>query len=181
MVTPHLTIKDIPMVVVNHTYKEIGLYPKDILSGGTGIYYSSDNIFIIGRQQEKDGQDLTGYNFIINVEKSRFVREKSKIPIEVSFEGGISRWSGLLDMALESGHIIKPSNGWYQKVDMNTGEIIDGKYRQKDTNTKEFWQPVLNDETFISWITKRYSISSVDGIMRDEISEQDIDAAYKKV
>jgi RecA/RadA recombinase len=35
MVTPHLTIKDIPMVVVNHTYKEIGLYPKDILSGGT--------------------------------------------------------------------------------------------------------------------------------------------------
>jgi RecA/RadA recombinase len=181
MVTPHLTIKDIPMVVVNHTYKEIGLYPKDILSGGTGIYYSSDNIFIIGRQQEKDGQDLTGYNFIINVEKSRFVREKSKIPIEVSFEGGISRWSGLLDMALESGHIIKPSNGWYQKVDMNTGEIIDGKYRQKDTNTKEFWQPVLNDETFISWITKRYSISSVDGIMRDEISEQDINAAYKEV
>jgi RecA/RadA recombinase len=181
MVTPHLTIKDIPMVVVNHTYKEIGLYPKDILSGGTGIYYSSDNIFIIGRQQEKDGQDLTGYNFIINVEKSRFVREKSKIPIEVSFEGGISRWSGLLDMALESGHIIKPSNGWYQKVDMNTGEIIDGKYRQKDTNTKEFWQPVLNDETFISWITKRYSISSVDGIMRDELSEQDIDAAYKEV
>ena len=25
MVTPHLTIKDIPMVVVNHTYKEIGM------------------------------------------------------------------------------------------------------------------------------------------------------------
>jgi hypothetical protein len=64
---------------------------------------------------------------------------------------------------------------------MNTGEIIDGKYRQKDTNTKEFWQPVLNDETFNSWITKRYSISSVDGIMRDELSEQDIDAAYKEV
>ena len=178
MVTPHLTIKDIPMVVVNHTYKEIGLYPKDILSGGTGIYYSSDNIFIIGRQQEKDGQELTRYNFIINVEKSRFVREKSKIPIEVSFEGGISRWSGLLDMALESGHIIKPSNGWYQKVDMSTGEVIDGKYRQKDTNTKEFWQSVLNDETFNSWITKRYSISSVDGIMRDEINEQDIEEVY---
>lgn len=34
MVTPHLTMKDIPMVVVNHTYKEIGLYPKDIVGGG---------------------------------------------------------------------------------------------------------------------------------------------------
>ncbi len=81
MCTPHLTIKDIPMVVVNHTYKEIGMFPKDIVSGGTGIYYSADNIFIIGRQQEKDADGLTGYNFIINVEKSRFVREKSKIPV----------------------------------------------------------------------------------------------------
>ena len=36
MVTPHLTLKDIPMVVVNHTYKEIGMYPKDIVGGGTG-------------------------------------------------------------------------------------------------------------------------------------------------
>lgn len=34
MVTPHLTLKDIPCVVVNHTYKEIGLYPKDIVGGG---------------------------------------------------------------------------------------------------------------------------------------------------
>ena len=41
MVTPHLTIKDIPMVVVNHTYKEIGMFPKDIVGGGTGSYYSS--------------------------------------------------------------------------------------------------------------------------------------------
>jgi RecA/RadA recombinase len=75
MVTPHLNIKDIPMVVVNHTYQEIGLFPKQIVSGGTGIYYSADNIFIIGRQQEKEGTDVIGYNFIVNVEKSRFVRK----------------------------------------------------------------------------------------------------------
>ena len=72
MVTPHLTIKDIPMVVVNHTYSEIGLFPKQIVSGGTGLYYSADNIFIIGRQQEKEGTEVIGYNFIVNVEKSRF-------------------------------------------------------------------------------------------------------------
>jgi len=34
MVTPHLTMKDIPMIVVNHTYKEIGMFPKDIVGGG---------------------------------------------------------------------------------------------------------------------------------------------------
>ena len=76
MVTPHLNIKDISMVVVNHTYKEIGMFPKDIVGGGTGSYYSADNIYIIGRQQEKDGTEVVGYNFIINVEKSRYVKEK---------------------------------------------------------------------------------------------------------
>jgi RecA/RadA recombinase len=154
MCTPHLTMKDIPMVVVNHTYKEIGLYPKDIVSGGTGIYYSASNIFIIGRQQEKGTDGITGYNFIINVEKSRFVREKSKIPVEVSFEGGISTWSGLLDVALESGHVIKPSNGWYQKKNE------DPKYRINDTYTKEFWMPILKDTTFQEWIKTRYAIST---------------------
>jgi RecA/RadA recombinase len=49
MSTPYLAMKNIPMIAINHTYKEIGLFPKDIVSGGTGIYYSADNIWIIGR------------------------------------------------------------------------------------------------------------------------------------
>jgi RecA/RadA recombinase len=162
MVTPHLTIKDIPMVVVNHTYQEIGLFPKQIVSGGTGIYYSADNIFIIGRQQEKEGTDVIGYNFIVNVEKSRFVREKSKIPIEVTFEGGISTWSGLLDVAIDGKFVVKPSNGWYSKVDMKTGEVEDKKYRVKDTYTKEFWMPILQSKAFRDYIEGRYKMASID-------------------
>ena len=162
MVTPHLTIKDIPMVVVNHTYSEIGLFPKQIVSGGTGIYYSADNIFIIGRQQEKEGTDVIGYNFIVNVEKSRFVREKSKIPIEVTFEGGISTWSGLLDVAIDGKFVVKPSNGWYSKVDMKTGEVEDKKYRVKDTYTKEFWMSILQSKAFRDYIEGRYKMASID-------------------
>ena len=158
MVTPHLNLKDIPMVVVNHTYKEIGMFPKDIVGGGTGSYYSADNIFIIGRQQEKDGTEIVGYNFIINVEKSRYVKEKSKIPVSVSFDGGISKWSGLLDIALESGHVSKPSNGWYAKVDKETGEIGD-KHRLDATQTEEFWSDILEDESFQEYVRKKYEIA----------------------
>jgi RecA/RadA recombinase len=158
MVTPHLTIKDIPMVVVNHTYKEMAMYPKDIVSGGTGSYYSADNIFIIGRQQEKDGQEIVGYNFIINVEKSRYVKEKSKIPITVSFNGGISRWSGLLDVALLSGHVIKPSAGWYQRVDRSSGEVVEKKYRIDDTDTRDFWHPILLCPIFRKFIEEKYTV-----------------------
>ena len=174
MVTPHLTLKDIPMVVVNHTYKEIGLYPKDIVSGGTGVYYSADNIYIIGRQQDKDGTELVGYNFIINVEKSRYVKEKSKIPIEVSFEGGISKWSGLLDVALECGLVIKPSNGWYSK----RGE--EQKYRLKDTYTKDFWLPIITQKEFSDFILSKYQISSSD-LIGSDITDDDLEDEYEKV
>ena len=162
MVTPHLNLKDIPMVVVNHTYMEIGMFPKAIVGGGTGSYYSADNIFIIGRQQEKEGTEVVGYNFIINVEKSRYVKEKSKIPVTVSFDGGISRWSGLLDIAIESGHVIKPSNGWYSKVDQDTGEVEDKKYRLKDTDTKDFWMSIITSKSFQTYVEEKYRVAAAE-------------------
>jgi RecA/RadA recombinase len=158
MVTPHLTLKDIPMVVVNHTYKEIGMFPKDIVGGGTGSYYSADNIYILGRQQEKDGTEITGYNFIINVEKSRYVKEKSKIPISVAFEGGINKYSGLLDLLVEGNFVSKPSPGWYAKVDQKTGELGEKK-RFTDTQTAEFMEPFLADKKFKEFINQKYGIA----------------------
>jgi RecA/RadA recombinase len=171
MVTPHLTMKDIPLVVVNHTYKEIGLYPKDIVGGGTGSYYSADNIFILGRQQEKEGTEITGYNFIINVEKSRYVKEKSKIPVSVSFDGGLSKWSGLLDLALESKHVVKPSNGWYAKCDPSTGEVEDKKYRLKETENKDFWMPILTNKSFYDFVKNKYSLTQGEMIQTDELDK----------
>jgi RecA/RadA recombinase len=176
MVTPHLNLKDIPMIVVNHTYKEIGLYPKDIVGGGTGSYYSADNIYIIGRQQEKDGTEIVGYNFIINVEKSRYVKEKSKIPVSVSFDGGISKWSGLLDIALESGHVAKPSNGWYAKVDRETGEIGD-KVRLADTQTAEFMDPILKDVEFQKFVQQKYEIAYGNIMGENPILEEETEDA----
>ena len=161
MVTPHLTLKDIPMVVVNHTYMEIGMFPKAIVGGGTGSYYSADNIYILGRQQEKDGADLVGYNYIINVEKSRYVREKARIPVTVRFDGGISKYSGLLDMALESGHVIKPSNGWYSRVNTDTGEVEAKKWRLADTDSAEFWSSILEQTSFKDWVRENYSFGAI--------------------
>jgi RecA/RadA recombinase len=176
MVTPHLTMKNIPMVVVNHTYKTLELYSKDVVGGGTGSYYSADNIFILGRQQEKDGTELLGYSFIINVEKSRHTREKSKIPVTVKFDGGISKWSGLLDMALEAKVVVKPSNGWYSRVDPETGEVEEKKFRIKDTDTKEFWLPILMAPGFQNWVKDNYQVSS--GPL---MSDEDIDAELEAI
>ena len=162
MVTPHLNLKDIPLVAVNHTYKEIGLYPKDIVSGGTGAYYSADAIWIIGRQQEKEGKDIAGYHFIINIEKSRHVREKSKIPVTVTFEGGISKWSGLMDVAESGGYIVKPKMGWYEAVDPKTGEVLcDKMMRAKEiVDNKEFWLMMFEKTDLSTYIKEKYTMAS---------------------
>lgn len=175
MVTPHLTLKDIPMVVVNHTYKEIGLYPKDIVGGGTGSYYSADNIYILGRQQEKEGTEVIGYSFIINVEKSRYVREKSKIPVTVTFEGGVNKYSGLLDIALETGHVTKPNVGWYSKVNVETGEIEDKRWRLKDTQCAEFWDEILESQSFKDAVEAKYKFASVFHDNNTEEGDEDED------
>ena len=158
MTTPYLNMKDIPLIAVNHTYMEIGLFPKAVVSGGTGIYYSADNIWILGRQQDKVGTEIKGYHFIINVEKSRYVKEKSKIPISVSWDGGVQSYSGLLDVAMSGNYVAKPSNGWYCRVDRSTGELVDPKVREKDTLTEEFWTPILEETDFKSYIQEKFMI-----------------------
>ena len=173
MCTPYLAMKNIPLLAVNHTYKEIGLFPKDIVGGGTGIYYSADTIWILGRRQEKQGTEVVGYDFIINVEKSRYVKEKSKIPISVSWEGGVQQYSGLLDVALAGNYVTKPSNGWYCRVDTSTGELLDPKVRLKETLNAEFWEPIFEFTDFKDFLTKQYKIGLPTQIDPDKIVEYD--------
>ena len=168
MATPYLRMKNIPMLAINHTYKEIGLFPKDIVSGGTGIMYSADNVWILGRRQNKKGTEVTGYDFIINVEKSRYVREKSKVPVSVSWDGGVQRYSGLLDLAIAGGFVIKPSNGWYVRVNKSTGEMVGSKLREAETMTEEFWTPILEETDFKEFIRQGYQIGG-------EIAEIELD------
>jgi len=173
MTTPYLNMKDIPLIAVNHTYMEIGLFPKAVVSGGTGIYYSADNIWILGRQQDKEGTEIKGYHFVINVEKSRYVKEKSKIPISVSWEGGVQKWSGLLDVALQGQYVAKPSNGWYCRVSRETGELLEPKVRAKETLEEKFWKPIFEETDFANYLKNRYSILKEKGIEDGDQSEQE--------
>ena len=171
MTTPYLAMKDIPLLAVNHTYQEMGLFPKAIVSGGTGIYYSADNIWILGRQQEKKGTDIVGYHFVINVEKSRYVKEKSKIPITVNWEGGVQKWSGLTEVGIAGGYVRKPSAGWYEAIDPKTGEVLSGKVRMDGTLKEEFWQTLFNNTDFKDFIQKQYSIGHESLVDMEDIVE----------
>lgn len=163
MITPYLTKFNIPMLCINHIYSEIGLYPKDIVSGGTGWKYSSHSVFIMGKRQIKDGTDLQGFEFIMKADKSRYIKEKTAIPITVTFEGGISKWSGLMDVALATGHVTKPKNGWYTRPKYD----VDKNWRMAATNSEEFWQPLLDDDGFKKSVESMFSLTAKKSLVVD--------------
>lgn len=169
IVTAKLTLKDIPLIAINHTYKEIGMFPKDVVGGGTGSYYGADNIWIIGRQQEKEDGEIAGYHFVINVEKSRYVREKSKIPITLTYENGINKWSGLLDIAMEGGYIVKPKNGWYARVNKETGELSTNMRAGDFIDNSEFWTSLLKETDLASFIENKYTLAMGSIIDEEEV------------
>jgi len=151
-------------VAGNHEY----VLSNGLVVSNTGITYSADNVWIIGRQQDKDGTEIQGYHFIINIEKSRFVKEKSKIPISVSWEGGVQKWSGLLDIAIEGGFVRKPKNGWYLGYDPEKDVELTGNLRAAQTMTKEFWETVFNKTAFAKFLENKYTLGLRQMINVDE-------------
>lgn len=174
IVTPALTTKDIPCVAVNHTYKTLELYSKDVMSGGTGGMYSANQVFVITKAQEKekeDGKDvLAGYKFTINIEKSRYVKEKSKFPFTVTYNSGINKWSGLFELALEGNFITKISAQKYSRMDPDTGEVEEFSYKRKEIDNKQFWQPILDDPRFNEFVKRKYQLGT--GELFEEDKEQ---------
>lgn len=153
MIIPRLAIKNVPLIAVSHVYKELGMYPKDVLSGGTGAYYGGNNIWFIGRSQEKDDSGINGFTFNIRVEKSRFLKEGVRIPIKILFDGGMYKYSGLYDLATEAGIITSPGKGWYN-------------YPRSETNVRKstieedssFFEELIVNPAFQTFVKNKYSL-----------------------
>lgn len=167
IITPHISMKDIPCVIINHVYQTQELYSTTVIPGGTAVTYAANQIFVISKTLIKDKKtnEILGYKFTINVHKSRFVKEKSKLPFEVSNEDFILEWSGLFDIALKLGYIKETAQGWY---------TLDGttKFQRKKTENMEFWKPILADQEFRNSVEQLYkiggTISDVDAPEADE-------------
>ena len=155
IVTPYLQTANIPLVCVAHTYDTQEKFSKKVISGGTGIMYSANKAIIMGRRQDKDGTELAGYDFVINIEKSRYVREKSKVPVTIKFSEGIKKYSGIFDLAQEFGFI--KGSGYYQLVDPETGELDEKKLRKKAI-PDEYYEKLVNSDQFEEKVKEKYQL-----------------------
>lgn len=157
IITPYFDTYQMHGIFINHVTADIGgMGGRDIMTGGQGVMLSSNDVFVIGKRQIKDGSNIIGWQFILNVEKSRIVRERSIIPFEVTYEGGLDLYSGLLDIALITGHVTKPKNGFFTRPSVEN----DKSWRRTSTSCKEFWEPLLSDETFKQKSSEIYMLNT---------------------
>ena len=122
MVTPILTMKDIPCIAINHIYMEQGLYPKAIVSGGCLV----EGTMV---------QTLDGLQAIENIVKGTIVPtlDGNKVVTntwtpetlefgetdcyEIEFEDGFV-------VTVSSQHPFLTENGWVDAEDINEGDIL---------------------------------------------------------
>jgi hypothetical protein len=94
----------------------------------------------------------------LKVEKSRYVKEQSKIPISVTWDGGIAPYSGLLDVGLAGGYICSPSSGWYSVVDRTGGDVVHPKVRKSETMEESFWLPIFENTDFRDFVKQKFCV-----------------------
>ena len=156
MITPYVNLKQIPCIVINHTYETMSLFPQTTMGGGTGPMYSADTVLFLSKSKEKDGTELSGFNFKLKVEKSRTIREGSTFVLNTTFNEGVDKYSDLFEFALESGFITSPTKGYYQKHEKYGDEK---KYRKSEFDRNDdMWKDIIEDEEFRSTYEKSVSL-----------------------
>ncbi len=170
MVCPVCVLKNTPIICISTTYSEIGMFPKDILGGGTGNMYASSSVLFLSKAQVKEEDEIAGYKFTIKTEKSRFVKEASKFPFIVTYKGGINVWSGLLDIALETGHVVSPTKGYYSRPSVEG----DKKWRANATNCSEFWKPIFEKTDYKEACSKKYALGQTVMVDDEEMTDEEV-------
>ena len=124
VLTLKLAKAGIPLLVTNHTYKQVGtMFPQDVMGGGSGLQYAASNIVFLSRRKEKVGTDVIGNVIHCKNFKSRLTKENKKVDVLLTYDQGLNRYYGLLDLAEKYGIISKVST----RYELPDGSKIFGK------------------------------------------------------
>jgi len=119
----------VPMVVTNHTYDVIGsMFPQKEMGGGSGLKYAASSIIYLSRRKEKVGTEIVGNIIHCKNHKSRLTVENRMVDVRLTYDKGLDRYYGLLDLA-EKYDVFKKISTRY--------ELPDG--------SKQFGKSIMND------------------------------------
>jgi RecA/RadA recombinase len=114
----------VPLVITNHTYDSMGsMFPTKEMSGGTGLKYSASSIVFLSKKKEKDGTEVVGNIIHCKNYKSRLTMENKMVDVRLSYQRGLDKYYGLLELA-EKYNVFKKVSTRYE---LPTGEKVFGK------------------------------------------------------
>lgn len=112
--------KDIGFLVTNHTYDSQDMFnPDQKITGGAGILYASSIVIAAKKYKLKEVSEdqetttMTGVHGVrttVMVYKSRFNKPFEKTTVNIPWEQGIDRYSGLIEMFENDGLLTKTGN-----------------------------------------------------------------------
>jgi RecA/RadA recombinase len=125
----------VPLVVTNHTYDVVGsMFPQKEMGGGSGLKYAASSIIYLSKRKEKDGTEVIGNIIHCKNHKSRLTVENRMVDVRLTYDKGLDRYYGLLELA-EKYEIFKKVSTRF--------ELPDG--------SKQFGKTILNDpETYFT-------------------------------
>ena len=104
VLTLKLAKAKIPMVVTNHTYDVVGsMFPTKEMGGGSGLKYAASSIVYLSKKKEKDGTEVIGNIVHCKNHKSRLTIENKMVDVRLTYDRGLDRYYGLVDLALKYG------------------------------------------------------------------------------
>lgn len=139
--------------VVNHIMDNIGGFEQFSITGGKKVYYNCSAVVLgYSKAKDKEGGDISGAIITAKTHKSRECKEHSVLKYRIHHNGGLDPWFGLMELALEGGYVIKPSNGWYSRPCIEG----DKKWREGDLYNSEFWVPIFKNTDFETFCNDYY-------------------------
>ena len=91
----------VPMVVTNHTYDSMGLFSTKEMGGGSGLKYAASSIVYLSKKKEKDGTEVIGNIVHCKNHKSRLTMENKMVDVRLTYDKGLDKYYGLLDLAIK--------------------------------------------------------------------------------
>jgi RecA/RadA recombinase len=130
----------VPMLVTNHVYEVVGSYvPTKEISGGTGLKYAASTIAMLSKKKEKDGDEVIGNIIKVKMFKSRLSKENGQVEVLLTYDKGLDRYYGLIDLAEKYGIFTKSST----RYELPDGRKVFGK--EITRNPEEYFtEEVLN-------------------------------------
>lgn len=119
----------VPMLVTNHVYDVVGSYvPMKEIGGGTGLKYAASTIAMLTKKKDKDGTEVVGNLIKVKTYKSRFSKENKDVEVRLSFDKGLDRYYGLVDLAEKHGIFKKVST----RLELPSGDKVFAKQILQD-------------------------------------------------